>query len=288
MFRPLPARVAGRLFAGLVAICSAASTADGQSTIDINVSSVTVPAGSTAQIQFFLAKPQALASGGLVIDLDPSAFAAVTAATAFSAAGDAAGYATVNSLHVEVHFSSQSAGIGQIAGNPIVALTVSILPNAAPGTSTTVTATGGNWQDAEGVFHPVSVGMGTVTIGGTLSVADVQPVTGILPAGSVVHIDGTGFTAATAVDIQAVAISSVSYVSPTRIDVTLAGPTELTGKRVRVTNPDGTQVDFYPAWPGPPVNPSSTQDPFANALPILPLEAYSQATLEGSSTWLVL
>ena len=279
------------LLAGLVSIASALPAA-GQSAIHVTVSSVTAPAGSTAQLQFFLAKPAALAGAELVLDLDPSVFASVAAATAFSAAGDAAGYATIDGLHVDVNFTSASASIGQVSGNPIVAVTATTLPGLAPGTSTTVTATAGNapWRDGKGATYSIDVATGTLTIGGALSLADLQPLTGPVAAGTVLHIDGAGFTAATAVDIQAVALSFVSFVSPNRIDVTLAGPAELTGKRVRVTNPDGTQAIFYPAWSGPPLTTDSTNQ-FAHAVPILPLQTFAQAIVGGtrvSQGWLVL
>ena len=62
-----------------------------------------------------------------------------------------------------------------------------------------------------------------------------------------------------------------------------------TASDVRIS-PDGAQVAFYPAWLGPPVS-TGSGDPFANALPILPLGAYAQATYGAipiNSGWLVL
>ncbi len=48
---------------------------------------------------------------------------------------------------------------------------------------------------------------------------------GLLPAGTVVEIDGTGFDASTGVAIDGVSLASVQYVSRQVVKVTLGGAT---------------------------------------------------------------
>src|ERR1700724_2267642 len=70
--------------------------------VSVVVSNETVPLGGTVQLKFSLSKPALIAHGGLSIDLDPTMFASVTTATAFSANGDAYGFAQITGLHVVV------------------------------------------------------------------------------------------------------------------------------------------------------------------------------------------
>jgi hypothetical protein len=66
----------------------------------------------------------------------------------------------------------------------------------------------------------------------------------------VVQINGTGFDSSTTVEIADVSIASTQLVSSQQINVTLAGDTEMTGKRVRLRNSAGEQIDYFPALPG--------------------------------------
>ena len=132
---PAPSLFPGvhRLIAYLVASSAFVGTAAGDFSLNVLAWSATVPAASTAQIQFSLAKPLSVATGELNVDLDPAVFGAVTAVTAFSVSGDAYGFATVDGGHVNMKFWSPSGALGGIAGNPMIALTVTILLSAAPG-----------------------------------------------------------------------------------------------------------------------------------------------------------
>ena len=187
-------RLIACLLAWLIAGTAFIGTAAADTGFQVLISSTTVPAGSTAQIQFFLAKPASLANGELYIDLDPAVFGAVTAVTAD---GDAMGYGIVDGRHVDVSFSSGSGALGQTVGNPMFSLNVAILPGAAPGSVATVTADASRspWRDGAYQQHSVFVTAGTVTVGGTLAVGNVQPGSGVLPAGTVIRIDGAGFSA---------------------------------------------------------------------------------------------
>ena len=91
----------------------------------------------------------------------------------------------------------------------------------------------------------VTVGSGSVTVQGTLS--------GVLPAGTVVPITGTGFTSSTTVSIDGVVVSSTEFVSATEIDVTIGGSTELVGKLARVTD-SGVEFEYFCFRPNDLVN----------------------------------
>ena len=92
-----------------------------------------------------------------------------------------------------------------------------------------------------------------------------------------IEIDGTGFSSATTASIDGVGIASVQVSSPEKMLVALGGPTELTGKRIRIVNSDGSEVDVFPFIPGAPV--SAPGEALDGVLPILPLQEYTSAEL---------
>ena len=91
-----------------------------QSALALQISAANVPPGAMAQIRLSLAVPHQIASGSLVLDLDPSVFGSVAAIDVFSATGDQMGTANIRDRHVDAQFSSPTGGIGRLpeyAGN---------------------------------------------------------------------------------------------------------------------------------------------------------------------------
>jgi uncharacterized protein (TIGR03437 family) len=261
--------------------CLLGSAAYAAGSATVRMAAETVPPGSTAQLKFFLTAPQSLSSGTLAVDLDPAFFGDIGAASAFSGAGDAYGYATIAGRRAEVHFYSATGSAGVVNGLPIVTVTVPLLSSVAAGASATVTADPGStpWKDGQQLDCTITASPGTVTAGGALSIASVAPAIGVVPAGGVVHLYGSGFNASTTADIQGVVVSTVQFVSPQQMDVTFGAPAEITGKRVRLRNADDAPVDFFPAFAADPVT-TATTEPLVNARPILPLK--SRLTAETS------
>jgi hypothetical protein len=236
------------------ALCAA------NSTLVLQISNETAPPGGWVQIKVSLTKPQLVATGQIAIDLDPSVFGDIAAVAAFSANGDAYGEAYVSGTHVDADFGcgisfvgpnpvviQGSGGLGQLRDLPVLVISVPILANAPAGKTASVTAdvSEPNWYDPKGNPYTVSVTPGTVTVGGSLSVQNLAPGGGLLPEGAVVRINGTGFTRSTIADIQGVSLSTTQFITPQEIDVTLGAPTELTGKKVVMRNPDGARVAYF-------------------------------------------
>jgi len=210
----------------------------------LQISTGQAPAGGWAQIKIFATKPTAIAGGHLVVDLDATAFGTGPSVGLFGANGDALGLATVTGSQVDIQFSSPTAGIGQLTGLPVVVISVPVLASAA-GRTVSVTATSPD--------SSVSVASGSVTVQGTLSVAKIPAGMGVAPAGTVVPVTGTGFTASTTVTIDGVVIASTQFVSAQEVDVTLGGAAELVGKLTRVKD-GGAEFDYFCFQPNDPVN----------------------------------
>ena len=134
--------------------------------------------------------------------------------------------------------------------------------------------------------YTVSVNPGTVTVGGTLSVSSITPVGGVLPGGTVIQIQGTGFTSATTAQINGVNVALAQVTGSQTISLTLGGPAELTGKQISVRNPDGSEVDVFPFEPEAPISLPDT--PLDGVLPIMPLQTYTPAAAAYGFTSYVL
>jgi hypothetical protein len=265
--------------------------------LQVIVGNETVPPGGTVQLKFFLVKPAQIAGGELAMDLDPSMFSSVASVSAFGANGDTAGVAQVQGLHVDVHFTSPSAGIGSLSEIPVVVVTATALPAVVVGQTANVTAdpTGSPWlglavpNNTGGATQPtysVSVSPGTVTIGGAVSITSITPGGGVLPGGTAVAIQGTGFSSATTAEIDGATVASVQVAGPQMMSLILGGPTELTGKRITVMNPDGSEVDAFAFAPAAPVSAPGII-PLDGSIPILPLQTYTAAYIAGTSFVLV-
>jgi uncharacterized protein (TIGR03437 family) len=239
----------------------------------IQVSNETAPSGGWAQVKISLAAPALVASGRVVIDFDPSIFGNIAAAAVFSAQGDALASITVQAQHLDASFSSPSGGIGQLQNLPVLVATIPILGGVAPGTVAAVSADPSQsvWQDPYGNTYSVTATPGSVTVSGSLSIQNVSPGGGIVPKGGELRITGAGFTPQTAVTIDGVSISSTAFISPQEIDVTLAGPTEMTGKRV-VVQDSGVSVSYFASLGGPVSSPSAQGAAYTNSQFTVPLE----------------
>ncbi len=260
-------RIALRRFAPAALLCATAIGAPAA----LQISSTTAPAGGFAQIALYAVKPMAISSGHLVLSLDPTAFGAGAMVGLFGANGDASGLAATTGAQIDVQFSSPSGGIGQLAGLPVMVVSVPVLAVAA-GRTVTVSATSPD--------SSVTVASGSITVQGTLSVGKIPAGMGAVPTGTVVPITGTGFSSSTSASIDGVVISSVKFVSATEIDVTIGGSAELVGKLARVMD-SGIEFDYFCFQPNDPVNfPESTTigAKAANVQPLFPLDPVLSAS----------
>jgi len=221
------------------------------------------PAGGTLQLKIYLAAPKSVASGGIAMDFDPAIFGDVATVALFSASGDGVGYARFVGGRLDAHFWSQSGSIGQLPDRPILAISIPVLAGAATGATSALTIDpngtvfnscqilqcGPPWQDPAGNTYSVTVLPGAFRVGGSISVQSVSPAGGLVPAGAAVQINGMGFDSSTVAQMEGVGIASTQFVSPQQISLVLGGDTELTGKRVRLTNSAGEQLDHFPSLP---------------------------------------
>lgn len=174
------------------------------------VSCSPVAPGGTAQLTVMLPSPVAITHGGFQIDLDPSVFGNISAVNVFSASGDQQGVARITALHAEVVFGSESGGIGRLPNLAVAEVTAPVLPTAAKGTIDAVSvASSFAWLDVSGKRYDVVFQSPGVAVGKGISIQSVSPGGGPVAGGTVVAINGQGFTQSTKVQVDGVAWSNL-------------------------------------------------------------------------------
>jgi hypothetical protein len=123
----------------LIALVCASLAFAADAPLALQVVAEATPPGATVQVKVYVAAPLRITSGALAMDLDPKVFGSIDRVAAYSATGDAAGWADVRDRHVEAHFQSTSGSIGQLPGVPVFVLSVPVLAEAQPEASATVT-----------------------------------------------------------------------------------------------------------------------------------------------------
>jgi hypothetical protein len=255
---------------------AAAVLAYGQVPVTVKISNEVVPAGGMAQVKVLLTSPQPITGGGVKFD---GALSLADGISLSSTTGDVFGAALQNGSQIDVRFTSPKGTFGTEADYPLMTFTFGVDPAATPGQTTPADVGSSSlWQTLIGSQAPVEIKPGSVTVGGSISVTDVIPGGGTLPAGATFSILGTGFTPRTKVHINPLVMSSATYVSPTEIQVTLLDGGTLDGTEIRLKNPDGSLVYYYSYLRGVKAG-VSTHPLIARAVPIFSTKTSVSAVL---------
>ena len=86
---------------------------------------------------------------------------------------------------------------------------------------------------------------GTLTIGGSVSVTNVIPGGGVLPAGTTVRILGTGFNTTTELKPDTLLISNFRYISPNEVRFEMAQSGDITAQRLILKNRSNNDEATY-------------------------------------------
>jgi IPT/TIG domain len=287
------------VFAAITAGHPAIASADGTGTpaaVDLSVLSPTVPAGGLVQMQVFITEPKPILKGKQGVRSGTKA--AITAAAAsplgpvrdaalFSSGGDVSGVAVNGAGGTEFFFSSPLETFGKSTDTPVITLAYPVRPNALAGQSAALTLDPDDslWLNPNGQQYSVELNSGAMTVGGTLSIVDINPGAGTVLPGTVISITGVGFTPDSKVDFGEAHVATQQYVSPNLIQVTLRDAAEIRGARVRVDNPDNERATYFPYQRTTKVG-NSTHALVANSFPLFPQAAltlaYFRPTLQGT------
>ena len=232
--------------------------------------------GGVAQMKFMVTEPTPISSGGPSLAFDAGVFDAALGIELFCPTGDLNGVAIVNGSRINLNYITTAGAQG--TDYPIMTIALHVRPDALPGSQTLFQL------DPSSTWTLGSLGTATlkpvppaaVTVGGSISITNVVPGGGILPAGAIVSIRGIGFQPKTQVQLNAIKFSSIVFVSPEEIQFTLAQPTNMTGQKIQVVNPDGSQDTYFSYLRGEPLA-SSSYPLLAGVMPIFSSRTHSWA-----------
>ncbi len=243
--------------------------------IALKIPDETVPPGGVAQMKFLNTEPTPISSGRPHMYYDDTVFDDVWGIQLFDSTGDLNGVAMVNGSAISMNFICRGAMQG--TDYPVMTIALHVRPNAAVGSHTSfdlASTSAFTVNSIPAILKPIPPA--TVKVGGSVSITNVVPGGGLLPAGSTVKVQGLGFQPGTQMQLSGIPSQSIAVISPTEIDITLAKATDITGKKIQVVNPDGSQDTYYSYMRG--VNLGASNWPLlSNAIPIFSSVTHSQA-----------
>ena len=246
--------------------------------VSLSVSKETAAPGALAQMKVFITEPKPITTGGGSMTF--SAYGSISGIALSSHAQDTYGVAVVRGNAISLSAISPSATFGDAIDYPLLTI-VGTVPAGTPiGTKFPLNIDPNSMQlyDPSGALYPLEVKNGFLVAGNTVSVADVNPGSAIVPAGGVVTITGNNFVPGTNVKFAEASIARIIYVSPTRIDVVLGTTANMHGMMIKVSNPDGTS-DVYFSYQRTRADSLSVDPVLQFAVPLVPPVSVTSANI---------
>jgi hypothetical protein len=242
--------------------------------IEVRTLSERVPAGGTVQVKFLLTQPRPISTGGS--DLFMSDFA-VNGVALSSPLGTSAGVAVAQNGSLYFSVISPDSDFGSNLDYPFITVTLTIPSTKATGSTYPLTLSNAVFQGPSGPLVFTDPKPGTLTVGGSISVKGLVPGGGTWPGGTVIKVQGTGFSPTTKLSAK-FKMSTPIYVSPTEMQFTLGETTTLDMQPVQAGNTDGSQVTYYSYLRGVLVQPPS-RTLLMNTEPVFQLQTHGIATV---------
>ncbi|HWZ46543.1 MAG TPA: hypothetical protein VNW97_23925 [Candidatus Saccharimonadales bacterium] len=245
--------ILGLALAGSLAVASDGGGGGGGGTtapfpgLSLKIQNATVPPNGVYQLQLAITEPKPVGTGSSSLVLSSTVFATGAGASVYDPSGQSSGVLVRTANGFQVSLLSPNAMLGTSGDIPILTIALPVRGDAPVGSQIPVNLDLSNtvFLDGSGQPYPLQVSPGTLTIGGTLSIASVVQGGAAVAAGSTINILGLGFTSAAIVSVDGANVVTTRLVSSQQLDVTLDRILVLDGVRVRVDN--GTErVTYYP------------------------------------------
>ncbi|HYM60744.1 MAG TPA: hypothetical protein VEZ11_07615 [Thermoanaerobaculia bacterium] len=247
----------------------------GSSGITLCLSKEATPAGALVQMKVIATEPKPISTGTGSFSL-----AGFDSLVGIAVSQDTIGTAVVRGDALAVSLISPAALLGNSLEYPILTVVGHVPAGAAIGTQFPLLIDPSTLQilDPAGVPYPTSFQPGQVLINSGVAISDVLPGSAVVPAGSTVSLSGVNFNPGTTVQFADVVLSSVQYISPNRIDVTVSATATMHGMKITATNPDGSTSTYFSYQRTYPMSPSA--DPVMQlVMPLLPPNEVASATI---------
>lgn len=213
--------------------------------LSLKISEESVPPGGVAQIKLFVTEPKPITSGTTKFSFEEAYFEDVLGIALHSPAGDAVGTAVRDAGQLRFQILSPRGGFGTGLDYPVLTVAARLRSDLPVGKAVSIDFSAPHFVDPFGLAYAMELKPGRVTAEGRVSIDNVVPGGGALPAGAEVRIIGRGFDEGVRVQINETRLDSVTRVSGTEIRVKLAEAADLTGRRLRVINRGGSGATYY-------------------------------------------
>lgn len=235
-------------FAAVLLICGQALA---QLNVELRIPDETVPPGGMLQLKLEITEPRPISKGGQRTKFNSGFLGPVQGIALFSPAGDASGTAVLSKGAAHFSLNSPLADLGNFINfidYPIITVAIPVKPTAPPGKTADLVLDPAlsQWLQPNAQPYPVLLTNGILTVGGTLSITNVVPGGGVVPAGTKIAILGLGFRPDSDVQVNEAGIATQTFVSANEIDVTLDADVNMTSRRIRVINSNPNEkVEYF-------------------------------------------
>lgn len=250
----------------------------------MKVASAQVPPGGMFQFQLLLTEPKPLSHASTQPNVPTSSLGTVRGIAVNDPSGQATGVAIINGSGIDISLSSANFTLGTDASYPLFTMTIPVLPSATPGVAGPVSLSPSSaFFDSAGSQNAIQeLVPGTLTVGGTISITDVIPGGGLVPAGSTIRVLGVGFTPTTKIQFpDPIVTVTTNLISSSEIDVTLSTATQMDGERVRAVQPPSPNevVEYYSYLRADPASGTSANALVTQIYPLFSQLTYDKATV---------
>ena len=215
--------------------------------LSLRLSSETAPAGGVVQVKLLLTEPSPISTGKVNFEYDTAMFSDVLGINLIAPGGDVSGTAIVSNGRLSLHFTSPNGTFGTVLGYPILTIAMKIRADKFPGSASFV-----NLNTSTSVFSGLlgttlasTIKPGLITVGNNPAVYNVLPGGGKIKAGDPITIVGSGFDKGSKATLDPAGAILTQFVNSNTLILTTKADFQLDGARVRIINPDKTNVEYY-------------------------------------------
>ncbi len=215
--------------------------------VGLKIPNETVPAGGMLQMKILVTEPKPIFKARQRTSFSSTLLSAPSGIHLYSPAGDASGVAVLSNGGAQFFLSSPLTSFGTVTDYPVITMAMPVKSTAVAGQKVNLTLdpTLANWFDPAFNLYPLDLKSGVMTVGGTLSISNVVPGSGVVPAGTVIAIKGVGFQPTSVVKVKNAATATSQYVNANLIRITLTNATDMENRQIRVTNPSTNEQATY-------------------------------------------
>lgn len=213
--------------------------------VSLKIPNEMAPPGGLVQMKLLVTEPTPISTGNVSCGYDEAMVDDVWGIELFNPTGEENGVAMISGSKIRIQY--QASAPLQGTDYPIMTLALHIRQDAPVGQQTQFNLdSSSSWiLGLLGATTMKPIPPATVTVGGSISILNVVPGGGWLQPGTVVSIAGMGFQPKTQVQLNNIKTGPISVVNSQLIQFTVLEATNMTGKKIQVVNPDGSQDVYF-------------------------------------------